>query len=212
MSTKRFTPIPPRDEKTARRYQLQDALYAIAETDGLDAAVPYALQRAFVDMAQPSAVHQKSLMTTVRAILVPGYGTPAEAPGRPAPPGKVLGMFESWVRVIGGILMVAEIRGFLDSIEDLYAEADLESGEQREFFPAWRAKFKVPVTIELAGLETGLPNIVLEAIDRKAKLGYYLREIKDKAVRLEKNGLTYIAVSRRNRNNLTEWFLKEGTV
>jgi hypothetical protein len=134
------------------------------------------------------------------------------AAGRPAPPGKVLGMFESWVRVIGGILMVAKVPGFLENIEDLYAEADLESGEQREFFTEWRKKFNVPVTVvELVTLETGLPNCVLEAPDRRAKLGYYLRGLKDKKVRLEKNGPTYTAASRRNRLNLTEWFLREGS-
>jgi hypothetical protein len=135
------------------------------------------------------------------------------AAGRPEPPGKVLGMFESWVRVIGGILMVAKIPGFLDNIEDLYPEADLESDEQREFFIEWRKKFKTNAvtTVELATLESGLPDCVLEALDRKAKLAYYLRGLKDKKVRLEKNGPTYTAESRRNRNNMTEWFLKEGS-
>jgi hypothetical protein len=133
------------------------------------------------------------------------------AAGMPAPEGKVLGMFESWVGVIGGILEVAKIPGFLDNIEDLYAEADQEGGEQREFFIEWRKKFKTPVTaVELVTLEIGLPARVVEAADRKAKLGYYLRGIKDKKVRLEKGGPTYTAEARRNRLNLTEWFLKEG--
>jgi hypothetical protein len=133
------------------------------------------------------------------------------AAGRPAPPKgtPTLGMFESWVRVIGGTLMVAGISGFLENIEDLYAEADQEGGEQREFFIEWQKKFQDLMTYELANLEAGLPTVVVEALDRKAKLAYYLRGIKDKKVRLEKGGPTYVAVSSRNRNNITQWYLKE---
>ena len=137
------------------------------------------------------------------------------AAGRPAPTGKTtLGMFESWVRVIGGTLMVAEIPGFLENIEDLYSEADQEGGEQREFFIEWQKKFpdQPVMTYELAALEAGLPNVVVEALDRKAKLAYYLRGLKDKKVRLVKGGPTYVAESRRNRNNITQWYLKEITV
>ena len=47
--------------------------------------------------------------------------------------------------------------------------------------------------------------MVVEALDRKAKLAYYLRGLKDKKVRLVKNGPTYVAVSSRNPQNITQW-------
>jgi hypothetical protein len=78
---------------------------------------------------------------------------------------------------------------------NLYAEADLESGELREFFTAWKEKHgETGVTAEtLVTLNSGLPAEVIEANDRTAKLRYYLRGIKDKPMKLIKNGPTYVA-------------------
>ncbi len=54
------------------------------------------------------------------------------------PPGKaVLGSFESWASVIGGILDHAGIPGFLQDTEALYEAADAEGQEWREFVRAW---------------------------------------------------------------------------
>ncbi len=148
---------------------------------------------------RPRIIH--SCLTLGRAWL---------AADRPSPGEKTLGMFESWVRVIGGILLVAEIPGFLENIEDLYAEADLESGELREFFSAWLAKHGDTSTtaVTLAMLETGLPAEVLEANNRTAKLGYYLRTIKDKAIKLVKNGPTYVAKpAGKTREGVVAWKL-----
>jgi hypothetical protein len=54
------------------------------------------------------------------------------------PPGaKVLGSFENWARVLGGILANAGIDGFLGNTEELYEAADAEGNEWREFVAAW---------------------------------------------------------------------------
>jgi hypothetical protein len=54
------------------------------------------------------------------------------------PPGKKrLGSFESWASVIGGILDVALIPGFLGDCDELYEVADLESAEWRTFCAFW---------------------------------------------------------------------------
>ncbi len=50
---------------------------------------------------------------------------------------KVLGSFEGWSRVIGGILASAGIDGFLGNTEQLYETADAEGNEWREFVAAW---------------------------------------------------------------------------
>lgn len=84
--------------------------------------------------------------------------------GRPL--GKqTLGMFESWARVMGGILDVAGVDGFLTNLKDIYAEMDEETGMWREFIGAWWEKFrdKAVTTTELheLALENDLLMLVL---------------------------------------------------
>jgi hypothetical protein len=50
---------------------------------------------------------------------------------------RVLGSFESWTRVVGGILHHAGIDHFLGNTEELYETADAEGAEWREFVAAW---------------------------------------------------------------------------
>lgn len=50
---------------------------------------------------------------------------------------KVLGSFEDWACVMGGILDEAEVPGFLGSQDELFEMADAEGGEWREFVTAW---------------------------------------------------------------------------
>jgi hypothetical protein len=59
-----------------------------------------------------------------------------------------LGSFERWSAVIGGILDVAGIRGFLGSLEDLYESADAEGQMWREFtFQWWEAFADKPLKV-----------------------------------------------------------------
>jgi len=54
------------------------------------------------------------------------------------PMGKqTLGMFESWAKVMGGILDIIEMPGFLENLQEIYAEADEETFMWREFIAAW---------------------------------------------------------------------------
>jgi len=57
----------------------------------------------------------------------------------PAPDTKLLGSFESWSRVIGGILAHADIPGFLGNLDEFYEAADLEGAVWREFVDVWWA-------------------------------------------------------------------------
>ena len=50
---------------------------------------------------------------------------------------RTLGMFESWASVIGGILNVAEIPGFLTNLVDMYQDMNEETATWREFIAAW---------------------------------------------------------------------------
>ncbi len=54
------------------------------------------------------------------------------------PPGKqTMGMFESWAKVMGGILDVAGVPGFLEKRQEFYAEADTEGQAMRGFIAEW---------------------------------------------------------------------------
>ncbi|MBZ4329717.1 CHC2 zinc finger domain-containing protein [Corallococcus coralloides] len=48
-----------------------------------------------------------------------------------------LGSFEHWAAVMGGLLNVAGVEGFLGNLDELYANADVEGESWREFVQAW---------------------------------------------------------------------------
>lgn len=61
---------------------------------------------------------------------------------------KRLGSFEQWAEVIGGILQVAGVEGFLDNLEEYYAAADQEGQDWREFTAAWWERWQAaPCTV-----------------------------------------------------------------
>jgi len=53
---------------------------------------------------------------------------------------QVIGGFEEWVAVIGGILKFAEVEGFLGNLAKLYEDLDSSSDEWQSFFSAWFAE------------------------------------------------------------------------
>lgn len=55
---------------------------------------------------------------------------------------KRLGSFESFSDVIGGILQVAGINGFLSNMDSFYEQSDIEGQEWREFVDAWFRDFR----------------------------------------------------------------------
>jgi hypothetical protein len=48
-----------------------------------------------------------------------------------------LGEFEGWARVLGGVLDVAGIPGFLGNLTEFYELSDAEGAEIRGFLQAW---------------------------------------------------------------------------
>lgn len=70
------------------------------------------------------------------------------AVGRPLWNGTPLGSFESWAKVVGGILETAGFIGFLDNREEMYSRADSSSEEWRRFTAAWWSEFEArPVVV-----------------------------------------------------------------
>ena len=54
---------------------------------------------------------------------------------------KPLGSFESWTRVVGGIVEHAGVPGFLGNVADFYDAADTEGVAWREFVGEWWVRF-----------------------------------------------------------------------
>ncbi len=80
---------------------------------------------AYIRTHRAELVH--AALTFVRAWL---------AAGRPSGV-QVMGSFESYVRVMGGILEVAGINGFLDNADELRKRSDVETADWRAFVLAW---------------------------------------------------------------------------
>jgi hypothetical protein len=73
-----------------------------------------------------------SVLTLIRAWM---------AAGKPLGCGR-LGSFERWSAMLGGILEVAGIPGFLANLDELYEAADVEGQAWREFTSAWWQAFR----------------------------------------------------------------------
>jgi hypothetical protein len=54
---------------------------------------------------------------------------------------KTIGSFEGWAQVMGGILDVAGVPGFLGNLKDMYEKADAEGGVWRGFVAQWWDRF-----------------------------------------------------------------------
>lgn len=110
------------------------------------------------------------------------------AAGRPK--GKQsLGRFESWVEVIGGILDVAGVPRLLANASDLYADADEETREWREFVTAWWDAFhdkqvRTEDLFVLAHDRFLLTEVLGDGDDRsqRTKLGKALSQRRDRVV------------------------------
>jgi len=63
------------------------------------------------------------------------------AAGKPPGRGPRIGSFERWSSVLGGILQVAGIPGFLENSQELRERTDTEAAEWRAFVEAWRDRW-----------------------------------------------------------------------
>ncbi len=75
--------------------------------------------------------------------------------GRPTWKGKLLGSYESWCLVVGGILDTIGVPGFLENRTELYERLDPEREKWAGFFEAWyekhgEAKVKTADVLDLA--------------------------------------------------------------
>ena len=97
-----------------------------------------------------------------------------------------LGSFESWARVVGGILNVAGIEGFLTNRDEL-GVSDMEGGEWSQFVSRWWGKHSdKPVGVaDLFPLVNGDDPLELQLGDgteksQRTRLGMLLRDRRDR--------------------------------
>ncbi|MCA9056264.1 MAG: hypothetical protein KDA75_20685, partial [Planctomycetaceae bacterium] len=111
------------------------------------------------------------------------------AAGRP--PGSIkLGMFEDWSEVMGGILEVTGIQGFLTNLDEFYDESDAEGSQWRSFVAAWWNEHqtrpaKVADLFGLIGDDVTLPLGEGSDQSRKVRLGQMLTQARDRMFDLE---------------------------
>lgn len=77
--------------------------------------------------------------TAHRAEMIAALLTMARAwflNGKPSWPGRPLGSYETWSRIVGGILEYCGVKNFLANLEELYEQADDELNEWRAFLGA----------------------------------------------------------------------------
>ncbi|MFA5975171.1 MAG: hypothetical protein WC859_03290 [Elusimicrobiota bacterium] len=108
------------------------------------------------------------------------------AEGRPMYSENTLGMFEEWTSVMGGILEVSGIHGFLGNLEDFYEASNEEAAVWRGFVQAWLERFgedEVGVS-ELFALNSELEEPLDlgkgEEKSRRTKLGKDLVQARDR--------------------------------
>jgi hypothetical protein len=107
------------------------------------------------------------------------------------PPGQTrLGMYEQWSEVMGGILHVANVPGFLCNLTEFYDEADAEGASWISFLTAWWERFQssekaVKDLWDLVSDEACLPLGTGNVQSQKVTLGKLLAERRDRVFDLD---------------------------
>jgi hypothetical protein len=149
-------------------------------------------------------------LTLVQTWLAAGKPVPKDLP--------TLGGFEQWARVIGGILEVSGIKGFLENRSEFYEASDAEGKIWRKFVGAWWERFKeqcVGVS-QLFEVEKLLDE-PFELGDKgeqsqKIRLGKLLAKARDRqfAIVVDNKPMNLRIVSAEDRNHAAQWQLKVG--
>jgi hypothetical protein len=132
-----------------------------------------------VTFAHPSLLEwvadHRAALVHAGLTLITGW----RAAGQPAGT-ATLGGYEAWSKVVGGILDVAGIPGFLGNLDALYEQNDTEGDEAKRFVARWwQEREEKPTTpAELVALAThpdvGLPVGGKDDVGRAMSLGRWL--------------------------------------
>lgn len=138
------------------------------------------LRTGFIDLQAWLREHRSELVAAVLTIVRAWFQA-----GQPA--GKrTIGMYERWAIVMGGILDVAGVPGFLANLDEFYAEADSEGETWRAFIADWWIRFGT-AEVTVADLwPVATPLIDLTGAGKTAehgqrvRLGRMLRDQRDR--------------------------------
>jgi hypothetical protein len=101
-----------------------------------------------------------------------------------------LGMFESWAEVVGGILDVAGIGGFLGNLDEFYTASDAEQAAWLAFLGRWWSQFgdQVVGASDLMGIALATePSLEIgdgNERSQRTKLGLMISKARDRQYRL----------------------------
>ena len=122
-------------------------------------------------------------------------------------------MYERWAEVIGGMLDVARVPGFLENLEDFYDAADVEGDAVRWFIENWRMRHgATPVKVSDVAdwaLEPG--SLVLTLLpttsDRGLRTAFslWVRSIKDRVFVIEDTKVRVEAVRTLKKSATSTW-------
>lgn len=135
--------------------------------------------------------------------------------GRPLPDDlTLLGSYEAWSRVLGGVLSAAGIPGFLGNLTEFYEASDAEGAEMRVFLSGWWEKHgSSPVSVaELFPLATDTGSTLNlgkgSEHSQKSRLGLLLRTTKERFYHI--NDETMIGVFEAGKSgNAIRWRLAQ---
>src|SRR5262249_40590121 len=97
---------------------------------------------------------------------------------------RTLGMFERWAKVMGGILDVADLPGFLGNLADFYEKSDAEGAAWRAFVALWWTNYGGKA-VTVGSLWSFATDAGLELGDKteqsqKIRLGKQLKDMRDR--------------------------------
>jgi hypothetical protein len=143
------------------------------------------------------------------------------AAGRPLAERRI-GTFESWCRVMGGILQHANIPGFLDNLDSLYKDADAEGAAWRVLLAIWWTTFKgksvgvhnLYALLDLSDADGGPIDLGLgegNERSRKTRFGRRLNAMRDRIFEIETTAgstLKLQIIESNKLNNAQQWQLR----
>lgn len=127
----------------------------------------------------PNLLHwtetERARLARAAITLIQHYVTGWE--GRVEAPGRLMGSFEEWSRIIGGIVTAAGVPGFGGNLDRMFAEQADADAEWGEFLVAWPEGQKLTateivtmVTVGFAGQMPVLPPTALQ--DRRGSVNF----------------------------------------
>ena len=127
------------------------------------------------------AIEHRELLLSAIATLIRHWVSKGSKPGS-----KTLGSYESWARVVGGVLEAAGIDGFLENRDEYLDTFDEETEQWRLFVSRWWEKHGeevIRVTDLLPGaLDVGLVDSRSTLYRRRALMGDLLKGRKDAVI------------------------------